>query len=139
MVPLNSTVASAAHPDRVAGNNGEEGPSVAVARRACPCAPPPQPCPSSVLLRSGACRLSLVYDPLNLRALVGVVVWCGTGRGWDGGGEGGKGREGREGVTPPPLTQKKEKKKKKEKKNMDSEREGREGGGGVYYPSLFEF
>ena len=46
--------APAAHPDRVAGNPGEEGASVAVAPRTCPCAPPPRPCPSSVLLRSGA-------------------------------------------------------------------------------------
>ena len=42
-------------PDRAAGNLGEEGASVAVALRTRPCAPPPRPCPSSVLLRSGAC------------------------------------------------------------------------------------
>ena len=47
-------VAPAAHPDKVAGNPGEEGASVAVAPRTCPCASPPRPCPSSVLLRSGA-------------------------------------------------------------------------------------
>ena len=33
---------------------GGREPRVAVALRTCPCAPPPQPCPSSVLLRSGA-------------------------------------------------------------------------------------
>ena len=44
--------APAAHPDRVAGNPGEEGASVAVALRTCPCAPPLRPCPSSVLLRA---------------------------------------------------------------------------------------
>ena len=41
--------APAAHPDRVAGTPGEEGASVAVAPRT-----PHRPCPSSVLLRSGA-------------------------------------------------------------------------------------
>ena len=40
-------------PDRVAGNPGEEGASVAVAPRTCPCAPPLRPCPSSVLVRYG--------------------------------------------------------------------------------------